>query len=80
VARDVAAYRVEVDVPKEAKAIIHTCPFCYFNFEDAVETRKFLVKNVDLTELLLMSVIGSESKKTIGDRRYDLISALAEKK
>jgi len=79
VARDVAAYRIEVDVPKEARAIVQTCPFCYFNFEDAVETKKFPIKNVDLTELLLTSVAGPDAKTTIGEKRYDLISALGRK-
>jgi len=79
VARDVAAYRIEVDVPKEARAMVQTCPFCYFNFEDAVETRKFQIKNVDLTELLLTSVAGPDAKTTIGEKRYDLISALGGK-
>ncbi|MHC1586728.1 MAG: fumarate reductase (CoM/CoB) subunit TfrB [Candidatus Hecatellaceae archaeon] len=77
VARDVAAYRIEMDVPKEASMVIHTCPFCYFNFEDAVKTRNYGISNFDLTELLLSSVMGEEASKILGEERYGLIKKLA---
>ncbi len=77
VAREVAAYRIEADVPEGAKGIVHTCPFCYFNFEDAVETRGYQLKNIDLTELLLIAVKGDEAKRVLGEERYSEIASAA---
>ncbi|MHA1722863.1 MAG: fumarate reductase (CoM/CoB) subunit TfrB [Candidatus Baldrarchaeia archaeon] len=77
VAREVAAYRVENDVPKEAQVIVQTCPFCYFNFEDAVRTNNYPVRNIDLTELLMVSVAGEKAVKVLGKERYDEILSLS---
>ncbi|MEM0217459.1 MAG: 2Fe-2S iron-sulfur cluster-binding protein [Candidatus Nezhaarchaeales archaeon] len=74
VAREVAAYRIREDVPKEVSIAIHTCPFCYFNFEDAVKIKSFKLMNVDLTELLVVAVMGSEASKVIGKDRYEAIT------
>lgn len=80
VARDIAAYRVENDVPKNAKVIVQTCPFCYFNFEDAVRTNNYSVTNIDLTELLIVSVMGEDAVKVLGDDRYKEIMSLSHSK
>lgn len=76
IAREIAAYRIDVDMPKDVKAIIQTCPFCYFNFMDAVQMRKLPVKNVDLTEMLLYATLGTDAAKILGDDRCRMIDVL----
>ncbi len=78
IAKEVGAYRVDTDVPKDVKAVIHTCPFCYFNFADAVKMRNLTIKNVDLTELLLCATLGAGAAKILGDERYKTLKALTQ--
>jgi heterodisulfide reductase subunit D len=77
VAREVAAYRIRVDVPKEVSVAVHTCPFCYFNFEDAVKMKGYKLLNVDLTELLAVATMGPDATKVIGKERYETISKIS---
>ncbi|MCS7139099.1 MAG: 2Fe-2S iron-sulfur cluster-binding protein [Candidatus Nezhaarchaeota archaeon] len=79
VAREVAAYRIRMDVPKEVPMTVHACPFCHFNFEDAVKTKGFKLINVDLTELLLTAVMGPDASKVIGKERYETIIHLSHR-
>ncbi len=73
VAREVAAYRIRTDVPKDVPIAVHTCPFCRFNFEDAVKMKGYSLANADLTELLAVAAMGSEAVKVIGKERYESI-------
>lgn len=77
VAREVASYRISTDLPKDVKVMIQTCPFCYFNFQDAVETKGYSIENIDLTELLLIATRGPEASKVLGQERYNNIMSLS---
>jgi len=78
VAREVAAYRMAMDVPKDVNVVVHACPFCYFEFADAAETKRYSIRNIDLTELLLIAVMGPEAARVLGKERCDMITSLGE--
>lgn len=58
--------------------MVQTCPFCYFSFIDAVKMRGYAIENIDLTELLLIAIMGPEAARVLGKERYDTIMSLSE--
>jgi fumarate reductase (CoM/CoB) subunit B len=77
-AKAIADYRIKSDVPHAVNVVVHACPFCYFNFEDA---RSFDpsndINNVDITEILLLATSGEGvCKKVLGSERFDFLKRL----
>jgi Fe-S oxidoreductase len=77
VAKAVADYRIKADLPS-VNVIVHTCPFCYFNFEDASSIDPSRnVNNVDITELLSLAALDEGAcRAVLGDDRFDFLKKL----
>jgi heterodisulfide reductase subunit D len=53
---EIAARRVQEAIPLNVDALVSTCPFCYRNFQDAKNEKKFNIEIYDLTELVAQSI------------------------